>query len=64
MPKLKIPRGLTKRVKVTSTGKIMRGQAGRIHFRQKQSGGRKRSLAGEATITGSIARGIKRALGV
>lgn len=63
MPKLKTHRGTAKRIKVTRTGAVVRSLAGKIHFNEKKSAGRKRSLAGKTTIKGAIAKNLKRALG-
>jgi large subunit ribosomal protein L35 len=64
MPKLKTHRGTAKRVKVSPTGKLLRRRANGVHFNEKKGEGRKRTIATKATITGSIARNLKRALGV
>ncbi len=64
MPKLKTHRGTAKRVKVTSTGKMKRLQAGNTHFNEKKSPNRKRRIAGKVSVTGAIAHNLKRALGV
>ena len=64
MPKLKTHKGTAKRVTVTSTGKVKRKNSRRIHFLEKQSGGRQRALATKSSIVGKIRKNIKRALGV
>ncbi|HKX73731.1 MAG TPA: 50S ribosomal protein L35 [Candidatus Saccharimonadales bacterium] len=64
MPKLKTHRGTAKRIRITRNGKVLRGQANQVHFNEKKGEGRKRSLAGKTTVTGAIARNLKRALGV
>jgi ribosomal protein L35 len=67
MPKLKTHRGTFKRVSITGGGKgkkLKRGKTGAIHFREKQSGSRQRSIAIGATIVGKLKKNIKRALGV
>lgn len=64
MPKLKVPRGISKRIKISPTGKMLRRRANGTHFLEKKSAGRKRVIATKATINGSIARRLKRALGV
>lgn len=63
MPKLKTHKGTAKRIKVTPTGKVMRGRAGGNHLLQKKSKARKRNTATPATVKGSIAGNLKRALG-
>jgi large subunit ribosomal protein L35 len=64
MPKLKTHKGTAKRIKITSTGKLMRRRAFGTHMLAKKSKSRKRSINVSATVTGSIAKNVKRALGV
>jgi large subunit ribosomal protein L35 len=63
MPKIKTHKGTAKRIKITGTGKLLRSHANRGHFLQKKSASRKRSLVVKATVSGSIARNLKNALG-
>jgi large subunit ribosomal protein L35 len=64
MPKLKIRRGITKRVRVSARGKVLRLRANGTHFLEKKSASRKRTIATTSTVKGGIARRMKRALGV
>jgi large subunit ribosomal protein L35 len=64
MPKMKTHKGTAKRIKVTSTGKLMRRRAFGTHLLAKKSKSRKRSIGVSATVTGSIAKNVRRALGV
>ncbi len=64
MPKLKTHKGTAKRIKITSTGKLTRRRAYGNHMLAKKSKSRKRSINTTATVSGSIAKNIKRALGV
>lgn len=64
MPKLKIHKGTAKRVKLTKTGKVLRQRAFKNHMLSKKSKSRKRRINTSATIEGSVAKNIKRALGV
>ncbi|MGD8374083.1 MAG: 50S ribosomal protein L35 [Candidatus Woesebacteria bacterium] len=64
MPKLKKHSGLSKRIRITRNGKIMRLRAGDKHFNQKKSAARKRATAVNTTISGKIAKNVKQALGV
>jgi len=64
MPKLKTHRGTAKRIKISPRGKLLRGRANAVHFNEKKSEGRKRTIATKARVRGSIARNLKRALGV
>ncbi len=56
MPKQKTHKGLTKRIKITATGKIKHGRAGRSHLMSGKSAKRRRRLRGSAIITGAPAR--------
>lgn len=64
MPKLKTHKSTAKRVRITPTGKITRSRASGGHFLAKKSGSRKNRINTTATVTGSMARNVKRALGV
>jgi large subunit ribosomal protein L35 len=64
MPKMKTHKGTAKRVKVTSSGKILRRRAFGGHLLAKKSASRKRRIGSNAEITGSIRKNIKKALGV
>lgn len=64
MPKLKTHKGTAKRIKLTSTGKLTRRRASGTHLLAKKSKSRKRAIGSTAVITGSIAKNVKRALGV
>ena len=64
MPKLKTHKGTAKRVKLTGSGKLLRRRAFGHHHLAGKSESRKRVISTEASITGAIAKNIKRALGV
>ena len=64
MPKMKTHKGTAKRVKLTGTGKITRRRAAGNHLLAKKSKSRKRAINTTGEVTGSIARNIKRVLGV
>ena len=64
MPKMKTHKGTAKRVKITSTGKITRERAFGNHMLSKKSKSRKRVINTTAAVTGSIAKNVKRALGI
>lgn len=64
MPKLKTHKATAKRVKLTPTGKVTRRRAFGTHLLAKKSKSRKRAIGTSATVTGSIAKNVKRALGV
>lgn len=64
MPKLKTHKGTAKRIKITSTGKLLRRRAFGGHLLAKKSQRRKRVIGSNAEITGSIRKNLKKALGV
>jgi large subunit ribosomal protein L35 len=64
MPKLKTHKGTAKRMKITSTGKVTRRRAFGTHLLAKKSKSRKRAIKTTATVTGAMAKNVKRALGV
>ena len=53
MPKQKTRKGVAKRIRVTRTGKIVRGKAGRRHLLSNKSRKRKRKLRAKTTIAGA-----------
>lgn len=64
MPKMKTHKGTAKRIKLTSTGKLTRRRAFGNHMLSKKSKSRKRKINTTAVVKGSMAKNIKRALGV
>ena len=64
MPKMKTHKGTAKRVKLTATGKITRRRASGNHLLAKKSKSRKRAINTTGEVTGTMAKNIKRALGV
>ena len=64
MPKMKTHKGTAKRIKLTSSGKITRRRAFGGHMLAKKSKSRKRAINQTAAITGSMAKNVRRALGV
>ena len=64
MPKIKTHRGTAKRIKISPRGKIVRRKANGTHLLQKKSASRKRSINTKASVTGSMVKNLKRALGV
>lgn len=62
MPKQKTHKGLAKRVRVTKTGKVLRGKAGGRHLLSSKTGKRKRKLRGKTTVAAVDSARIKRAL--
>ncbi len=64
MPKMKTHKATTKRMKLTKTGKVVRGRAFGNHMLSKKSKSRKRNINTPAVVGGNVAKNIKRALGV
>jgi len=61
---MKTHKGTAKRVKITGSGKITRRRAFGGHMLAKKSKSRKRAINTTATITGAMAKNVRRALGV
>jgi large subunit ribosomal protein L35 len=64
MPKMKTHKGTAKRIKLTSTGKLLRRRAFGNHLLAKKSKSRKRAINNSAAVTGGMAKNFKRAFGV
>ena len=56
MAKQKTHKGLSKRVKLTGSGKLRRKRAGAGHLMSGKNAKRRRRVAGSATITGASAK--------
>ncbi len=64
MPKLKTHKGTAKRIKLTSTGKLIRRRAFGAHLLAGKSKSRKRNINTPAQVTGAMAKNVRRALGI
>jgi len=64
MPKMKTHKGTAKRIKITSTGKLIRRRAFGGHMLSKKSKSRKRNINTSAQVTGAMAKNVRRALGI
>jgi len=64
MPKMKTHRGAAKRIKVSGSGRIMRKQAGRGHYKLAKSNDRFRRLKGDVDLAPGDAKVTKRMLGL
>lgn len=64
MPKIKTHKGTAKRIKVTSTGKLTRRRAFGAHLLAAKGKGRKRNIKTTAFVKGSMAKNVRRALGI
>jgi large subunit ribosomal protein L35 len=63
MPKQKTKKGVVKRMKLTKTGKVKRGQAFTSHLLVRRSRKRKRHLRASVLCVGKIAKKMVMALG-
>jgi len=63
MPKQKTHKGLSKRVKVTATGKINRKRAGAGHLMSKKNAKRRRRIATTTGMTDTLTKTARTALG-
>ncbi len=61
---MKTHKGTAKRIKITSTGKLTRERAFGNHMLSKKSKSRKRNINTSAVVSGSMAKNVKRALGI
>jgi len=57
--KAKTHKGLSKRVKITGTGKLVRGQGGTSHLLSGKSAKRRRNLRKTTTIPDHLVKGFK-----
>lgn len=62
--KKKIKNAVSKRFKITATGKVLYGHQYMSHKKSKKSGSRKRRLSIPGQLEGRFARKIKNMLGV
>lgn len=62
MPKLKTNKGAAKRFRLTKSGKVRRGRAGKSHILTKKSRKRKRNLGRISGLNGAGTSLIKRLL--
>jgi len=63
MPKKKIKRSVSRRFKVTKTGKVMFGHQYNAHHKTLKSGGRKRRLNVPGVLSSHFSKKIKKMLG-
>ncbi len=63
MPKIKTRKSITKRFRVTKSGKVLRTQGFRRHLNVKKSSKRKRRLSGMVETKKIYAKKIRKALG-
>lgn len=63
MPKQKTHKGLSKRIKITASGKVRHKRAGGSHLMSGKSAKRRKRVAGSAIMTGATAKTAKTQLG-
>ncbi|HEY2205652.1 MAG TPA: 50S ribosomal protein L35 [Pseudonocardia sp.] len=63
MPKNKSHSGMSKRVKITGTGKLRRQKAGMRHLLERKSSEQTRRLAGTTEIAKADVRRVRKLLG-
>jgi len=59
MPKPKTHKGLTKRVKITATGKLKHKQCGAGHLMSGKNAKRRRRITTPTIMTGNMAKKLK-----
>lgn len=59
MPKLKTKKSISKRMKITKTGKVLRHKPFGRHYKAGKNGDRRRTVRGTALCEGKIARTMK-----
>ncbi len=64
MPKLKTRKGLSKRIRVTKTGKLMRASAWKSHLLEHKSKKRKRNYENKQPVAKADRKEVRRGLGI
>jgi large subunit ribosomal protein L35 len=64
VPKIKTRKGLSKRVRVTRNGKLIRASAWKSHLLEHKSQKRKRNYENKQSVSKSDRKTVRRALGV
>ena len=64
MPKLKTQKGISKRIRVTGTGKLMRASSQKSHLLEHKSQKRKRNFENEQPVAKADRKTVRRALGL
>ena len=62
MPKMKPKKCVTKRMKMSATGKVMRSQGGKAHLNNGKKRSRKRNLRGITATDKTVVKTYTRAL--
>ena len=61
---MKTRKSLTKRFRITKTGKVLRMASGQDHYRAKKTGKQKRQLRGWVHVSAPLAKKVKRLVSV
>ena len=64
MPKLKTQKGISKRIRVTGSGKLMRASSHKSHLLEHKSQKRKRGYENEQSVAKADRKTVRRALGL
>jgi len=64
VPKLKTRKGLSKRIRVTRNGKLIRKHGWKSHLLEHKSAKRKRAFRSDQLVSDADAKQVRRALGV
>jgi large subunit ribosomal protein L35 len=62
MPKQKTHKGLSKRVKITGTGKVKHRRSGGSHLMSGKNAKRRRRISSSAIMTAAVAAKVKKKL--
>jgi large subunit ribosomal protein L35 len=64
VPKIKTQKGISKRIRVTGTGKLMRASSQKSHLLEHKSQKRKRNFENEQPVAKADRKTVRRALGI
>jgi large subunit ribosomal protein L35 len=64
VPKIKTQKGISKRIRVTGTGKLMRASSQKSHLLEHKSQKRKRNYENEQSVAKADRKTVRRALGL
>jgi large subunit ribosomal protein L35 len=64
VPKMKTQKGISKRIRVTGTGKLMRASSQKNHMLEHKSQKRKRNIENEQPVAKADRKTVRRALGI
>jgi large subunit ribosomal protein L35 len=64
VPKIKTQKGISKRIRVTGTGKLMRASSHKSHLLEHKSQKRKRNFENEQAVSKADRKTVRMALGL